>query len=187
MKHTISLSFLFLTMMICSTNISADESEEIREYARLTPTEPDCIHPSYFIYFSHLSGEGTGPRYLITSKKAVYPQNGYDEYLFGYTTQIIVDSICIKSIKNFINDFEKIKFSESNQPRDGIYYNFYEVNNCIDSLIFYIPNTKYGIIFFNHLLKFLNENKFYFPELEDLIKAEIKSLKLYNDKIYKVK
>lgn len=149
--------------------------------------ESDCIHPSYFIYYDKLSGEGNGPRYLITSKRAVYPQNGYDEYLFGYTTEIIVDSICIKSIKNFINDFEKIKFSESEQPRKGIYYNFYEVNNCNDSLIFYIPNTKYGIIFFQHFLKFLKENKFYYTELIELIEFEIKSLKQYNDKINKEK
>lgn len=150
--------------------------------------ESDCNYPSYFIYFDDFSGEGGGgPRYLITSKNIEYPLNHFDEFIRFYTIQIVIDTSCLKSIKKFILEFKKLDFFESKLHYDGNHYFFSEVNNCIDCPLFYISNSKYAYIFFNHLKKYLEENEFNIKELNDLINENIRSLKLYNDKKVKEK
>lgn len=94
------------------------------------------------------------------------------------THQIIVDSMRIKSITNFILDYKNIKNSESNSQTDANSYFFYEFKKCKYDLIFGTFSSSDALIFFRNLKKYLGEKKINIKELNDLIDQEIRSMQL---------
>lgn len=123
----------------------------------LLSDDQECNNPTSFIFFDALSGEGMGPRFFLVPQKLNFSDTSFKEFSLMITHQIIVDSMCIKSITNFILDYKNIKYSESNSQTDANSYFFYEFKKCKYDLIFGTFSSSDALIFFRNLKKYLGK------------------------------